>query len=70
MLKIGYYNDDFTLNVSNFNTSKVTRMEYMFHGCGYHSKKMITSINIQNPNIKSCNYEHIFLRQHYMAILK
>ena len=56
----GYNSSNFTLDLSNFDTSKVTNMSYMFRETGYNSTNFNTSITIKNPNIYSHNYNAMF----------
>ena len=54
----GYSSPNFTLDVSNFDTSNVTNMGNMFNGTVYNSTKFITSITIKNP--KTTSYSSMF----------
>ena len=55
---VGYSNPNFTLNLGEFDTSKVIDMSYMFYETGYNSTVMNVILTIRNPNIT--NFESIF----------
>ena len=41
----GYYSENFTLDVSNFDTSNVTDMSYMFYGAGYSNPNFTLDVS-------------------------
>ncbi len=44
------------IDLSNFDTSKVTNMDYMFNGC-----RSLISIDISNFNMSNCiSYNYMF----------
>jgi surface protein len=46
----GYSSTIFTLDVSNFDTSNVTHMDYMFYNAGHNSDKLDIVFTIKNAN--------------------